>query len=178
MTLRSIWDVDLVHTYLSSQFEQDRRSLRLSKANFQVWPWTSIIWPWGQKFKIPLPKPPVGSLDACSHKVLALSYQNCRRSSRKRAKSAEKRKRPLWPWLWPCDLEVDIGCLPCPYLPMTLIWARLKVIKAVKSVFQSLTFDLQYLTLRAKIQNSAAWDLCVWSQRTFLCVFSTLLSKL
>ena len=76
------------------------------------------------------------------------------------------------------DLEVNRGSWPCPYLPVTLIWWRLGVIKAVKCVFQCLTFDLNYLTLRVKIQNSAAWDLCVWSQRTFLCVFSTLLSKL
>ena len=61
---------------------------------------------------------------------------------------------------------------------MTLIWWRLGVIKAVKCVFQCLTLNPWYLTLGAKIQNSAAWDLCVWSQRTFLCVFSTLLSKL
>ena len=61
---------------------------------------------------------------------------------------------------------------------MTSIWWRLGVIKAVKCVFQCLTLNPWYLTLRAKIQNSAAWDLCVWSQRTFLCVFSTLLSKL
>ena len=61
---------------------------------------------------------------------------------------------------------------------MIWFWWRSEVIKAVVGQFQSLTFDLHYLTLRAKIKNSAAWDLCVWSQRTFLCVFSTLISKL
>ena len=28
-------------------------------------------------------------------------------------KSTKNEKWPLWPWLWPCDLEVDIGSWPC-----------------------------------------------------------------
>jgi len=71
-------------------------------------------------------------------------------------KNPQKRKWPLWPWLWPCDLEVNMGYWPCPYLPIILIWARSKVIKAVKSQFSSLTLDVHYLTLRAKIQHSAS----------------------
>ena len=94
------------------------------------------------------------------------------------AKIVKKRKWPLWPWLWPCDLEVNIEGWSCPYLPMTKIWARLKVIKAVKSHFPSLTLDVNYLTLRAKIWNSASCNFCVWSLGAYLCNFSTLLSKL
>ena len=79
VTLRSLGYVDLVYAYLWYEYDQDLRSLRVSKAIFQVWPWTAIIWPWGQKFKIPLP-----AFFAYGHKehicaFLALSYQNCRR---------------------------------------------------------------------------------------------------
>ena len=79
VTLRSTGYVDLVYTYLWYEYSDHQRSLRLSKANFEVWPWTSIIWPWGQKFKIPLP-----TFFAYGHRehiyaFLALSYQNCRR---------------------------------------------------------------------------------------------------
>ena len=178
LTLWSIGDHELVHTYLWPQFDEDWGSLRLSNAYFNVWPLTSIIWPWRQKFKIPPHEISAYGPKEHSYAFSALSYQNCGTSSKKTRKIGKKRKWPWWPWLWPCDLEVNRGSWPCPYLPMTLIWWRLGVIKAVKCVFQCLTFDLHYLTLRAKIQNSAAWDLCVWSQRTFLCVFSTLQSKL
>ena len=57
----------------------------------------------------------------------------------------------MWPWLWPCDLEVVRVCRPCLYLPMIWIWWLSKVIKAVKGQFQYLTLDVHYLTLRAKI---------------------------
>ena len=90
----------------------------------------------------------------------------------------KKRKWPLWPWLWPCDLEVIRVCWPCLYLPMIWIWWRSVVIKAVKSQFQCLTLDINYLTLRTKIQNSAALRFCVLPLRTYLCVFNTLQSKL
>ena len=84
----------------------------------------------------------------------------------------------IWPWFWPCDLEVVQGCWACPYLRTIWIWWWSEVIKVVKRPFQGLTFDPLYLTLRVKIQNSAALIFCVWSQGTFLCVYSALLSKL
>ena len=90
----------------------------------------------------------------------------------------KKRKWPWWPWLWPCDLEVIRVGWPCLYLPMIWIWWLSKVIKAVLGHFQCLTLDVHYLTLRAKIQNSASCKFFLWSLRTYLCVFSTLLSKL
>ena len=62
-----------------------------------------------------------------------------------------------------CDLEVIRVCWPCPHLPMIWIWWRSKVIKAVLGNFRSLTLNAQYLTLGAKIQNSASCNFCVWS---------------
>ena len=53
VTLGSMRHVSLVHTYIWPKYDENRASLRLSNSNFKVWPWTSIIWPWGQKFKIP-----------------------------------------------------------------------------------------------------------------------------
>ena len=70
---------------------------------------------------------------------ITLSYQNCRRSLRKRVKIGEKRQWPLWPWLWPCDLEVMGVCWPCPYLPSIWIWWWSEVIKVTKCPFQCLT---------------------------------------
>ena len=51
---------------------------------------------------------------------------------------------------------------------MVWISSRSKVIKAVKSPFLSLTLDVHYLTLRAKIQNSGSCNCCVWSLRTLI----------
>ncbi len=83
LTLRSWGYVDLVHTYLPYKYGHDRRSLRQSNVYFKVWPWKVNIWPWGQKFKIPPPKPPAGSPKEHFCAFLSLSYQNCRRSSQK-----------------------------------------------------------------------------------------------
>ena len=46
VTLRSIGYVDPVYSYLWYEYGDHQRLLRLSKSNFKVWPWTSIIWPW------------------------------------------------------------------------------------------------------------------------------------
>ena len=62
-----------------------------------------------------------------------------------------------------CDLEVIRVCWPCPHLPMIWIWWRSKVIKAVLGNFRSLTLNVQYLTLGAKIKNSPSCNVCVWS---------------
>ena len=71
-----------------------------------------------------------------------------------RQSNVQKRKWPWWPWLWPCDLEVMSACWPCLYLPTIWIWWWSGVIKVVLGHFPSLTLKGQYLTLRAKIQNS------------------------
>ena len=68
----------------------------------------------------------------------------------KLAPNMQKRKQPSWPWPQPCDLKVNMGCWPCPYLPMTLIWSRLKIIKAVKTV------------KFAKIVKNRKWTLWPW----------------
>ena len=39
-----------------------------------------------QKFKIPLPKPPLGGSNKCSYVILSPFDQKCRRSSQKREK--------------------------------------------------------------------------------------------
>ena len=93
-------------------------------------------------------------------------------------KRQKKNRNDLGDLDWLCDLGVNEACQPCPFLLMTWIWWESSIIKAVKVQFQSLTLNVHYLTLRAKIQNSAAFRFCVWSLRTFLCVFSTLLWKL
>ena len=177
-TLRSLGYIDLIYTYLPFKYGDDLRSLRQSNGYFKVWPWTPIIWPWGQKFKIPPHE--ISAYWPKEHfcVFLLLSNQNCRTSSKNGEKSAKKRKWPWWPWLWPYDLDIGRVCWPCPYLPTMQIWSWSEVIKAPKCLFLSLTLNALYLTLRAKIQNSAAWDLCVLTQRTFLCVFIALLSKL
>ena len=51
-------------------------------------------------------------------------------------------------------------------------------IKTVGGVRKSMQVGWGYLTSREKIQNSAALRFCVWLQRTSLCIFNTLLSKL
>ena len=48
------------------------------------------------------------------------------------APTMQKQKRPSWPW--PCDIEVKMGCWPCPYLSKIWIWSRLNVIRAVKTI--------------------------------------------
>ena len=80
----------------------------------------------------------------------------------------------IWPCFWPCDLEVVQWCWACPFLPTIWIWWWSEVIKVVKRPFQGLTFDPLYLTLRVKIQNSAAWDLFVLTQGTFPWVYMAL----
>ena len=178
LTSRSRGYFDLVYTYPQFQYGDDQRSLRSSNAHFKVWHLTPNIWPWGQKFKIPPHSVFAYGPKEHSCAFIALSYQNCRRSSRKYVKMAKKRQWPWWPCFWPCDLEVMGVCWPCPYLPSIWIWWWSEVIKVTKCPFQSLTFDPLYLTLRVKIQNSAAWDLFVLTQGTFLCVYMALLSKL
>ena len=83
LTLRSIGYHDLVHTYLWPQFDEDWGSLRLSNAYFNVWPLTSIIWPWGQKFKIPPHEISAYGPKEHFYAFSALSYQNCGTSSKK-----------------------------------------------------------------------------------------------
>ena len=83
MTLRSIGDHDLVHTYLWPQFDEDWGSLRLSNAYFNVWPWTLNIWPWRQKFKIPPHEISAYGPKEHFYAFSALSYQNCGTSSKK-----------------------------------------------------------------------------------------------
>ena len=80
----------------------------------------------------------------------------------KPSKIGKKRQWPLWPWTWPYDLGVVGVCRPCLYPPTIPIWWWSKIIKAVKCVFQGLTLKSQYLTLRAKNQNSAALIFCIW----------------
>ena len=89
MTSRSLGYVDLVHTYLPFQYGDDQRSLRSSNAHFKVWPLTPNIWPWGQKFKIPPYSVFAYGPKEHSYAFIALSYQNCRRSSRKYEKMAK-----------------------------------------------------------------------------------------
>ena len=60
-----------------------------------------------------------------------------------------------------------MGYWPWPYVLMTLIWWKLRVIKAVKFVFQCLTLDGQNWPWEKNIQNSATWDLGVWSERFY-----------
>ena len=69
-------------------------------------------------------------------------------------------------------------CWPCLGLPTRWIWWPNTVIKGVKWCVKGLTFDLEYLTLKAKTQNSALTDLCVWSFCTCLCIFRLLGWKL
>ena len=76
----------------------------MSKCDFSVWPWNRVIWPWGQKFKIPPPKPPAGCLDACFCAISSPSYQNCRRSLQKHGKPAKNANDP-------CDLGFDLVTL-------------------------------------------------------------------
>ena len=85
-----------------------------------------------------------------SYAFIALSYQNCRRSSRKYVKMAKKRKWPWWPRFWPCDLEVVQVCWPYPHLPTIWIGWWSEFIKIVKRPFQGLTFDPLYLTLKVQ----------------------------
>ena len=153
---RSHGHVDLVYTYLPYKYDHDQRSLRQSNVYFSVWPCTDNIWPWGQKFKIPPPKPLRGSPKEHFYSRLTSLHLKLREEFAKTCENGKKRKRPWWPWLWPCDLEVMGVSWPCPYLPTMRIWSWSEVIKAVKCLFQSLTLEGQYLTLRAKIQNSAA----------------------
>ena len=112
------------------------------------------------------------------HTYLPFEYGDDQRSLR--SSNAHFKVWPLtpyiWPWFWPCDLEVVQGCWACPYLRTIWIWWWSEVIKVVKHPFQGLTFDPLYLTLWVKIQNSATLIFCVWSQGTFLCVYSILLS--
>ena len=83
MTLRSIGDHGLVHTYLWPQFDEDRGSLRLWNVYFKVWPLASIIWPWGQKLKIPPHEISAYGPKEHFYAFSALSYQNCGTSSKK-----------------------------------------------------------------------------------------------
>ena len=83
VTLRSPGYVNLDYTCLWCDFGEDRRSLRLSKANFKVWPLTSFIWPWGQKFKIPPHEISAYGPKEHFYAFSALSYQNCGTSSKK-----------------------------------------------------------------------------------------------
>ena len=96
--------IDLVHTYIAYEYGDDRQSLRQSNGYFNVWPWKVNIWPWGQKFKIPLSVSFAYGPKEHSYTFIALSYQNCRRSSRKRVKSA-KNGNDL------CDLDFDLVTL-------------------------------------------------------------------
>ena len=93
-------------------------------------------------------------------------------------KISQKRYLPLWPWPWSGDLGTHMVCWPCLGLSTMYIWSSNLIIKGVKWYIKGLTFDLEYLTLRAKIQNSAAFSFCVWSLCTYLCVFSLLGWKL
>ncbi len=61
----------------------DRRSLRQSNDYFSVWPWKVNIWPWGQKFKIPLSVSFAYGPKEHPYMFITLTYQNCKRSSQK-----------------------------------------------------------------------------------------------
>ncbi len=74
-------------------------------------------------------------------------------------KIGQKCHPPLWPWPWPGDLDTGMVSWPCLGLPTRWIWWPNTVIKGVKWCVKGLTFDLEYLTLRAKIQDSALTDL-------------------
>ena len=93
-------------------------------------------------------------------------------------KIGKKRYYPLWPWPWPGDLDIGMASWPCLGLPTRWIWWPNIVIKGVKWCVKGLTFDLEYLTLRVKIENSAALRLCVWSFCTCLCILNLLGWKL
>ena len=81
----------------------------------------------------------------------------------------KKRYHPLWPWHWSDDLGTHMVCWPCLGLPTMHIWSSYNIIKGVKWYLKGLTFDLEYLTLRAKIRYSASLRFCVWSSYTYLC---------
>ena len=93
-------------------------------------------------------------------------------------KICQKRHPPLWPWPWPGDLDTGMVSWPCLGLPTRWIWWPNTVNKGVKWCVKGLTFDLEYLTMRAKTQNSALTESCIWSSSLYLCNPSSILSKL
>ena len=143
------------------------------RQRFDLWPWISDLEGKNSKFR--------------SHRKLHMviffismhSYLNpikIEGGVSKNAKNRPKRHPPLWPW--PGDLDIGMVSWPCLGLPTRWIRWPNTVIKGVKWCVKGLTFDLEYLTLRAKTQNSALTDLCIWSFCTCLCISSLLGWKL
>ena len=101
MTLRLVWYVDLVHTYLPFKYGDDQRSLRQSNAVFKVWPWTPNIWPWCW----PMTLRSLGYIDLV-YTYLPFKYGDDRRSLRQSNGYFE-----IWPWtpnIWPWGQKFKI----------------------------------------------------------------------
>ena len=148
--------VDLVHTYLPFKYGDDRSSLTQSNDYFNVWPWTISIWPWGQKFKIPLSVSFAYGPKEHSYTFIALSYQNCRRSSRKRVKSA-KNGNDL------CDLDFNLVTLRS--------WGFVDLVHTYLPFEYGVdqrSFDPLYLTFRVKIPPH---EISLYWPKEHSCVF-------
>ena len=101
MTLRLVWYVDLVYTYLPFQYGKNRRSLRQSNADFKVWPWTPNIWPWCW----PMTLRSLGYIDLV-YTYLPFKYGDDLRSLRQSNGYFE-----VWPWtpnIWPWGQKLKI----------------------------------------------------------------------
>ena len=133
---------------------------------------TLNIWPWRQKSVIPVPYVFAYGHYAHTYAILASSDEKCGRSPRKCEKSAKKRYLPLRPWPWSNDLGTHMVCWPCLGLPTMWIWSSYLIIKGVKGYIIGFTFDLEYLTLKAKIRYSGSLRFCIWSFCTYLCNLS------
>ena len=66
--------------YLPCEYGDPGPSLRGSNHHVKIWPLTLIIWPLGQKFKIPLPRNCAGVHCAHSYVTIDQTVENCRRS--------------------------------------------------------------------------------------------------
>ena len=66
--------------YLPCEYDDPGPSLRGSNHHVKIWPLTLIIWPLGQKFKIPLPRNCAGVHCAHSYVTIDQTVENCRRS--------------------------------------------------------------------------------------------------
>ena len=101
MTLRLVWYVDLVYTYLPFQYGENRRSLRQSNVDFKVWPWTPNIWPWCW----PMTLRSLGYIDLV-YTYLPFKYGDDLRSLRQSNGYFE-----VWPWtpnIWPWGQKFKI----------------------------------------------------------------------
>ena len=102
MTLRLVWYVDLVHTYLPFKYGENRRSLRQSNVDFKVWPWTPNIWPWCW----PMTLRSLWYIDLV-YTYLPFKYGDDLRSLRQSNSYFEvwPWKPNIWPYCWPMTLR-------------------------------------------------------------------------